>query len=101
MAAGIGNGFRLRVPADQNIHTLRIYASIYQGQLKCTATLSDNSAAPYQDVSLNTFGVHNIGKSFHYNFTYKSSSASQSLVITITLQQDLGGNVALSAATLQ
>ena len=51
--AGIGDGFKITVPADTTQRTLKVYAEVWHccGQLQ--ATLSDGSAATYTDTSLN------------------------------------------------
>jgi len=100
--AFVGNGFQLQVRADQTVHTLKIYLGIYQGQVACKAILSDHSAPPYTDTTLNTFDLFDTGRAVYYSFTYRAASPGQILTITLTLSADLGGaNVSLAAAALQ
>ena len=100
--AFVGNGFQLHVAADQTVHTFRIYLGVYQGQIKCTAVLSDHSAPAFTDTTLNTFDLFDTTRTVYYSFTYRAASAGQTLTVTLTLMSALGGaNVSLSAATLQ
>jgi len=97
-----GNGFQLHVAADQTVHTFRVYLGVYQGQIKCTAVLSDRSAPSFTDTTLNTFDLFDTARAVYYSFTYRAASPGQTLTVTLTLMSALGGaNVSLSAATLQ
>jgi len=97
-----GNGFQLHVAADQTVHTFRIYLGVYQGQVKCTAVLSDHSAPSFTDTTLNTFDLFDTARVVYYSFTYRAASPGQRLTVTLTLAGVFGGNnISLSAATLQ
>jgi len=48
---GIGNGFRITVPADTTTRTLSVYVGGWSSTGKLTAHLSDGSAADYVDAS--------------------------------------------------
>ncbi|MEK6334024.1 MAG: hypothetical protein AABM67_03685 [Acidobacteriota bacterium] len=47
MAAFIG--FQIAVPADTNLHTLKVYVGLWYAQGKLEASLSDASAPIYVD----------------------------------------------------
>jgi hypothetical protein len=69
------------VPATTTTQTLRLYVGVYQSVGKISAQLSDGSATPYSDTSLN----NNAGTSNAvYSFQYKAKSAGQNLTVTWT-----------------
>lgn len=97
---GQTNGFSVRVPADQDARTLRVYVGCYGAQAIFEAYLSDLSAAPFVDRSLanqfdNSYGI--------YEINYASATAGQELVVNFRSEQlyDIAyGNVTFQAATL-
>lgn len=96
---GLGNGFQLTVPADTNPKTLRLNLGLWMARGNFEATLSDNSAAPYVDNSLqNSAGTSN----GVYTIGFAAASAGQTLTIKWTAQATfhVSGNVTLEAATL-
>ncbi len=94
---GLGNGYRITVPADTTTRTLKLYTGVYYAQGKLDARLSDSSSPAYIDTSLN----NNAGVSNGvYTLAYHAASAGQTLTVTFTMQSDYGGNVAMQAATL-
>jgi hypothetical protein len=97
---GTGNGFTITVPASTTKHTLKVYVGVSKAQGSFSASLSDNSAAPYSDTSLqNSSGTTNEV----YTLTYQAGSNGQTLTISFTMQSSLGsgGYVSLQSATLQ
>ncbi len=97
--AGLGNGFKIQVPADRTTHTLKIYLALWQAQLKFTASLSDGSVPDYVDTSVQSRAYYDDV----YTITYRNPSSNQPLTITLTMLSDYqnAGNISLIAATLQ
>jgi hypothetical protein len=95
-----GNGFQITVPADTSSRTLRLYVGAWYAQGKLVASLSDNSAPVYVDVSPNGIrGTTNV----MYKIRYRAASAGQTLTLQYTLLTSYYspyGNVTLQAATL-
>ena len=97
--AGQNNGFRLTLPADTNLRTLKVYVGAWHTQGRMVAHLSDGSAVDYVDTSLaNTASPTSVGV---YTLAYRAASAGQTLTVTFTQDLSGGGNVTLQAATLQ
>lgn len=98
--AGLNNGFQLTVPASTTPQTLRVYVGVTNAQGKFTATLSDGSAAPYTDSTLNIASGTELGL---YTITYNAASTGQTLNISFIVQvkqPNLTPRVILQAATL-
>ncbi|HSE16368.1 MAG TPA: Ig-like domain-containing protein [Pyrinomonadaceae bacterium] len=96
---GVGNGFQITVPADMNLKTLRINLGLWRARGKLEVTLSDGSAGPYIDNSLeNQTGTSN----GLYTISFAAASAGQTLTVKYTAQQiyHTSGNVTLESATL-
>jgi hypothetical protein len=97
--SGQNNGFKLTLPADTAVRTLKVYVGAWHTQGRMVAHLSDNSAADFVDTSLsNTVSPTSLGV---YTLTYQAASAGQTLTITFTQNLAGAGNVTLQAATLQ
>jgi len=103
-SGGNGTGMSLTVPAGIKVQTLTLYvtvsfnaATLTQGKL--TATLSDASAGPYTDTSVQmTNGAANLlGR---YILTFAAASNSQTLTVTWVNNTANSQNVQLFAATL-
>jgi hypothetical protein len=95
--AGVGNGYRIQVPAGQATHTFRLYLGVWNAQVKCTASLSDSSVPDYVNTSLKPSSYNYV-----YTFTYRSASPDQILTVDLTILKDYGGaSTGVSAATLQ
>jgi hypothetical protein len=95
--AGVGNGYRIQVPADQSTHTFRLYLGVWNAQVKCVTSLSDGSVPDYVDTSLKSSSYNYV-----YTFTYRSASPGQVLTVDLTILKDYGGaSTGVSAATLQ
>ncbi|HTI97980.1 MAG TPA: Ig-like domain-containing protein [Dongiaceae bacterium] len=98
---GITNGFQLTVAADTTPRQLRLYVGGYGVQAELQASLSDLSAAPYTDTSVN----NQYGNTYAvYTINYAAASANQSLQVTFrafNLYDLTYGNVTLQAATLE
>ena len=95
---GPGPGLSFTVPADTTSRTVVVYAEIdlNSGQALLTATLSDGSAGPYTDNSVNG----TIRTAMAYTITYKAASAGQHLTIALTNNTSSAQNVTIFAATL-
>jgi hypothetical protein len=88
-----GNGFELQVAAAQTNRILHVYLGSYQTVAHVEAFLSDNSAVKLVDESLPWGGN---GK---YNIQFAAGSPGQTL--TFRFWFNAGGNVTLSAASLE
>jgi hypothetical protein len=100
----LGAGLSFTVPAGQAVQTLTVYVSVSYNnsaftQGKLTATLSDASAAPYVDTSVqmtngsaNLLGV--------YVITFSAASNSQTLTVAWVNNTSNAQNVQVYAATL-
>jgi hypothetical protein len=72
-----GNGFSFTVPADTNTRTLVFHAGGQDGGGTLTASLSDGSAANYQDTTANQSGRWDR----NYTITYSAGTAGQNLTV--------------------
>jgi hypothetical protein len=97
--SGLGNGFKITVPADVSSRTVKVYVGVYNAQGRLTATLSDNSAPAYTDSTLTATG--DTSSNGVYTIIYKAGSSGQNLTLTFTVIQDNGsGNVTLQSVTM-
>ncbi|HEY0258140.1 MAG TPA: CARDB domain-containing protein, partial [Candidatus Methylacidiphilales bacterium] len=108
---GIGSGYSFTAPADTTERMLKVYAAGINGAAcSLTATLSDNSAAPY--VSKTWTGNSGHGSwaavpgdfSVVYTIRYRAASAAQTLKIEYKLEDEpnrFAGQARLGAATLE
>jgi uncharacterized protein YjdB/N-acetylneuraminic acid mutarotase len=95
---GLNNGFQFTVNADTTPRTLRVYLGTDYGVVKLQAYLSDGSATPIVDTSLNT---QDPATDTVYTINYSAASASQKLTLRFTLDQQYDwGDLELYAATL-
>ena len=95
---GLGNGFQFTVAADTAPRTLRVYLVADYGVVKLQAYLSDGSAVPIADTSLNN---QNAATATVYTINYSAASANQILTVLFTLDQQYDwGDLELYAATL-
>jgi hypothetical protein len=94
----LSNGFRLTVPADTTVRTLKLYIGVWDAQGRLEVSLSDHSARTFTDTGLiNTNGTSNAVYTVHF----RAASAGQTLTVkwTIaTLFNPTFGNVTLQAA---
>ena len=96
--SGQNNGFRITLPADTSVRTLRLYVGVWRTQGRILAQLSDGSAADFTDTSLvNSAGSTTLGV---YTFNYSAASSGQTFTVTFTQLTATSGNVTLQAATL-
>ncbi len=93
--AGIGNGFKITVPADTTARTLSVYVGGSASGGKLVVHLSDASVADYTDTAFSSTGQYDAV----YTLTYQAASAGQQLVVSWT-QASGSGNVALQGAAL-
>jgi hypothetical protein len=95
---GLNNGFQFTVTADATPRTLRVYLGADYGVVKLHAFLSDGSAPPVVDASLNT---QDAATDTVYTINFSSASAGQTLTVQFTLEQQYDwGDLDLYAATL-
>ena len=97
----VGNGFEIRVPADTNLKTLKLYVGAWYAQGKLEATVSDGSAPAYINSALNNNGGGIFGL---YTISYKAGSPGQTLKVRYTILNQYfapNGNIGLKAAILQ
>jgi hypothetical protein len=100
--SGKTNGFSLSLPADTSPRTARIYVGAYAGRGHFLAYLSDFSAQPYIDTSIDDLGWDN--EYAVYEITYSAATPGQQLNViyrSLDLYDAIYGNVTLQAATLQ
>lgn len=99
--AGLNNGFTLTIPAGTTEKIFRLFVGAYGGRVKMQAALSDASATDYLNTSFEQQPASEVGKMFE--FTYKAAAASQTLLITCTmdtLYQGANSSITLQAAVL-
>jgi Ricin-type beta-trefoil lectin domain-like/Chitobiase/beta-hexosaminidase C-terminal domain len=100
---GIGNGFTFTVPASTTAQTVKVYVGGWNSGGTLTASLSDNSAAPYSDSSV-SYANYNVYGQYDavYTLTYAAASAGQTL--TISWKQSSSGsggsNVTIQGASI-
>jgi len=93
-------GFKLKVPADTNPRTLRVYVGAFAAKGQFSASLSDDSAAAYSDSSIENVGN---GPSGCYTINFAAGSTGQTLTVTYTVSAQYDhqyANVTLQAAAL-
>jgi hypothetical protein len=100
LIGGFTNGFRITAPADPNLHTLKVYVGLYGAAGNFQAFLSDGSAPPYTETSLNSIydKPHAV-----YSLDYSAASPGQTLIVeyrSARLYDMDFGNVTLQAAAL-
>jgi hypothetical protein len=99
--SGLGNGYKISVPADSSMKTLTVYAGGYSTIVNFQASLSDDSAPPYANESLSDPGGGSPGSADAYTLQFAAGSTNQTLTVEVTGAADFGaGNVTLIAATL-
>jgi len=99
--SGLGNGFEIAVPADPTPRRLKVYVGLYGARGRFEARLSDFSAPPFTDVSLENPFNNRVGV---YTLNYAAALPRQTLVLRYTasfLHDTQYGNVTLQATALQ
>jgi hypothetical protein len=93
------NGFQFTVAADATPRLLKVYAGAWNAKIHFQATLSDASALPYVDESLDDFGA---GAGAVYSVRFAANGPGQTLTIRIysVALHDPGGNCTLMSASL-
>ncbi|MBA3700500.1 MAG: carbohydrate-binding protein [Planctomycetes bacterium] len=90
-------GFTFTAPADPVLRRLMVWVGGDKTQGSFNATLSDGSAPPYRDESVNTGD----GKGWHcYTLLYRARSNGAKLTITWNAAKVQDGNVTLQAVAL-
>ncbi len=90
-----GNGFSFTVPADTTTRSLTVHAGGQDSGATLTATLSDHSAANFQDAVTAQSGRYDR----NYTITYRANSAGQTLTIS-WIDTTTTGNVTLAGASM-
>lgn len=90
------NGFSFTAPSDQNVRTLVVHVSEWNGAGRLTAELEDGSAVVYRDIVPKS--VTSNGYDRNYTITYSSKSPTR-LKINWFVFTPMG-NINLSAAAL-
>jgi hypothetical protein len=100
---GVGDGYQITVPASTTPQILKVFTGCYSALVNFNAALSDNSAPPYNDQSMDD----QTGNGFNgvYSILFAAGSAGQTLTVTMTMTNvnafDTNyANVTLEAATL-
>ena len=102
--SGTGNGFHLSVAADAIPKTLMLYVGAGSAQAQLTASISDNSSAPYIDSSLNAVQGNDLSGT--YKIDFRATQPGQTLNIDYVVLADHGngtnliGKVNLESAEL-
>jgi hypothetical protein len=91
-----GNGFSFTVPAGTTTRTLVVHAGGQNSGGTLTVSLSDGSAANYQDTTADQSGRWDR----NYTINYSAASAGQTLTIQ-WVNATASGNVSLGGAALQ
>jgi hypothetical protein len=100
-AAGLGSGFEITLPADLTPRRLKVYVGLFGARGRFEAKLSDFSAPPFIDASLENPFNNRVGV---YTLQYSAAFPGQTLLIRYTaslLHDTRFGNVTLQAAALQ
>ncbi len=96
--ASVGHGFSFQAPADTATRTLIVHVGGWVSGGTLTATLSDESARPYTDVTTVSGGQYDR----NYTLTYSAANAGQTLTVSWVMSSGVNnGNVTLNAAALQ
>ncbi|PWT79796.1 MAG: hypothetical protein C5B58_12870, partial [Acidobacteria bacterium] len=93
--SGVNQGLSIQAPADTTTRTLIVHVGGWESGGTLTASLSDNSAPNFTDVTTTSGGQYDR----NYTLTYKASSAGQTLTVTWVMTSGTG-NVTLNAAAL-
>jgi hypothetical protein len=99
--SGLGSGFEIEVPADPMPRRLNVYVGLYGARGHFEASLSDLSAPPFADASLESAFNDRVGV---YSLKYSAARSGEKLVVRYTasvLYDPIYGNVTLQATTLQ
>jgi plastocyanin len=98
---GVLHTFQVTAPAGLGLHILKVYVGVFKAQGQLRASLSDGSAAPFVDRSLNNAtGASNRV----FTLTYHAATNGQKLIVQWLLLADHGagtGDSSLQAATLR
>ena len=96
---GKTNGFQFTVAANTTPKVLKVYAGAWNAQIHFEARLSDGSAAPYIDESLDDVGA---GAAAVYRVQFAANSAGQTLTVRVyaIALHDPNGNCTLMSASL-
>src|SRR5207249_1066763 len=82
--AGNGAGFQVTAAADMTVKTLKFYVGTFAARGHLQAYLSDLSAAPYFDSTLENAGN---GPSAVYTMNYRAASPGQKLILRYTVAE--------------
>jgi hypothetical protein len=97
----LGSGFEITVPADKTLRRLEVYVGLYGARGELEAWLSDYSAPPFINASLES--VYN-NPTAVYTIDYSAPTVGKTLTVRYTskmLFDEEWGNVTLQAATLK
>ena len=92
----LGDGFQISVPADTTPKTLKLYIGAEFGTAKLQASLSDSSVTSYVDRTMLTDG----SAAGTYSIDFQAGSPGQTLTVTYTFDDSVGGDITLEAAAL-
>lgn len=95
---GQGNGYQITVPADTTLQTLILYAGVFSGQGRFTASLSDASSPDLVDESVND--VNSSSLRANYTINFRAASMGQTLTVKWSYNTNGGGNATLGGAAL-
>ena len=96
---GIGNGYRLSIPAQSSQSVLKLYLGLWTARGRLEARLSDGSVPSYVAYLDNSAGsVDRV-----VTLSFSAASSGVNLIIEYTVENNYGeswGNITLQAATL-
>lgn len=102
--AGVGNGFRISVPASTKRQYIKLYLGAWEANGKLTAFLSDNSAPALERVFKNMESDYSNLNVRQYTLEFVATSNNEILTIDWIVEEyydaDGWGNVTLRAVTL-
>jgi hypothetical protein len=102
--AGVGNGFRISVPAYTKRQYINLYLGVWEAKGRLSASLSDNSAQSIISEFEKTGNDYSNENVRQYTLEFQSSSDNEILTIEWIVEKyydiDGWGNITLRAVTL-
>lgn len=102
--AGVGNGFRISVPANTKKQYIKLYLGAWEAKGKLTVSLSDNSAPIVTSIYKKAGSDYSNYNVRQYTLEFLASSDNETLTIDWIVEEfydaDGWGNITLRAAAL-
>ncbi len=93
----LNGGFILKIPADTQTHTLKLYLGAEQARGKLVASISDNSAPPRTSFTDSSQKPRDNVLTINYH----AAGAGQEMTLVYTLENSETGSISLRALALQ